>query len=175
MHPLKKNIVILGGGIYEGAPEYGGDTVSNATLSRVRYGAYLQRNSGLPILATSGAPFGRRPEAETMKEVIEREFGGKVRWTESTSRDTAENAAFTARMLKAEGISRIALVSHAWHLRRGVELFERQGLEIYPAPTIFGGHATPLYAMIMPSAGALSKSSFALHEWLGILVQRLTK
>lgn len=168
-------IVILGGGIYESAPEYGGDTVSSATLDRVRYGAYLQRKSGLPILATSGAPYGGRPEAETMKEVVEREFGGKVRWTESASRDTAENAAFTARMLKAEGISRIALVSHAWHLRRGVELFERQGLEVHAAPTAFSTRSYSLFAFMLPSAGALQSSSYALHEWMGILVQRLTR
>lgn len=168
-------IVVLGGGIYEVAPEYGGDTVSNATLARVRYGAYLQRNTGLPILVTSGAPFGGRPEAETMKDAIEGEFAGKVRWSEAASRDTAENAAFTARMLKEEGISRIALVSHAWHLPRAIELFERQGLEVYPAATGFTTRTYSLFAFMLPSAGALQRSSYVLHEWLGILVQRLTK
>ena len=128
-------IVILGGGNYHVAPEYGGDTVSRWTLERVRYGVYLQKRSGLPILVTGGAPFGGRPEGETMKEVVERDFGGKVKWVERASRDTAENAAYSARLLRADGISRIALVSHGWHLPRAVELFERQGLEVLPAPT----------------------------------------
>lgn len=165
-------IVILGGGIYAGAPEYGTDTVGPASLQRVRYGALLQKHSGLPILVTGGAPFGGRPEAETMKETIEREFGGKVRWTESRSRDTAENANFSAVILWSSHITRIALVSHAWHLPRAIPLFEKQGLEVVPAPTAFTTWPEINAALFLPSAGALERSSTALHEWLGILVQR---
>lgn len=168
-------IVVLGGGNYHAAPEYGGDTIGGGTLERVRYGVYLQKRSGLPILVTGGAPYGGRPEGETMKEAIEREFGGKVKWTESASRDTAENAAFSARMLKAAGVTRIALVSHAWHLPRAIELFTWQGLEVYPAPTSFSTQPPSTFAQALPSGGALGSSSAALHEWLGIFVQRLKK
>ena len=168
-------IVILGGGIYPAAPEYGGDTVSRWSLTRVRYGAYLQKRSGLPILVTGGAPFGGRPEGEVMKETIEREFHGQVKWVESKSRDTAENAAYSAAMLKAAGISRIALVSDGWHLPRAIELFQRQGLEVLPAPTGFATPSPSRFARALPSAGALADSNLALHEWLGIFVQRLMK
>ena len=166
-------IVILGGGIYAAAPEYGGDTVSRWTLARVRYGAYLQKRSGLPILVTGGAPFGGRPEGEVMKEAIERDFHGEVKWVESASRDTAENAAYSARMLKAAGITRIALVSDGWHLARAVELFQQQGLEVYAAPTGFTTPSPSLFARALPSADALDESNQALHEWLGIFVERL--
>ncbi|MDD5247412.1 MAG: YdcF family protein [Rhodocyclaceae bacterium] len=168
-------IVILGGDGYDAAPEYGGDTVGRRTLERLRYGVYLQKRSGLPILVTGGAPFGGRPGGDSMKEALERDFGGKVKWVEDASRDTAENAAYSARLLKADGISRIALVSHGWHLPRAIELFERQGLEVFPAPT---GYTTPspaLFEHLLPSATALEDSSLALHEWLGLFVQRLAK
>lgn len=168
-------IVILGGGIYPNAPEYGVDTVSSGTLERVRYGAYLQRISGLPILVTSGAPYGGRTEGDTMKEAIERDFHGKVDWLEGASRDTSENAAFSAVMLKKAGISRIALVSHGWHLRRAVELFQRQGLEVAAAPTGFTTPYPTLFPQLLPSAAGLADSSLALREWLGILVQRVTR
>ncbi len=168
-------IVILGGGIYPAAPEYGGDTISGASLKRVRYGAYLQKRTGLPILVSGGAPFGGRPEGEAMKEVIEREFRGEVKWVEGASRDTAENAAYSAPMLKAAGIRRIALVSDAWHLARAIELFQRQGFEVLPAPTGFTTASPSLFAQLLPSAGALTDSNIALHEWLGIFVQRLIK
>lgn len=167
-------IVILGGGAYRGAPEYGGDTVNSATLVRVRYGAILQRRSGLPVLVTGGAPFGGRPEAIVIKEAVEQDFGGKVRWVEDQSRDTKENAVFSARLLKADGIARIALVSQAWHLARAVELFEREGLEVIPAPTAFSSVATERPGFL-PSADAFADSSQALHEWLGLLVQRLVR
>lgn len=167
-------IVVLGGGIYPAAPEYGGDTVSEASLARVRYGAYLQKRAGLPILVTGGAPFGGRPEGEVMKETIEREFHGQVKWVEGRSRDTGENAVYSAAMLKAAGISRIALVSDGWHLTRAIELFQRQGLEVLAAPTGFTGDSPSLFAQALPSANALHDSNIALHEWLGIFVQRLT-
>lgn len=168
-------IVILGGGNYDAAPEYGGDTTGGATLLRVRYGMFLQRRSGLPILVTGGAPYGGRPEGETMKETIEGEFGGRVKWVEAESRDTAENAAFSARLLKADGVSRIALVSHGWHLKRGIELFERQGLEVLAAPTVFTTRPPSTFAQWLPSAGAFHQSYQALHEWLGLFAQRLAR
>lgn len=168
-------IIILGGGNYPAAPEYGGDTVSRYTLERVRYGAQLQKRSGLPIFVSGGAPFGGRPEGETMKEAVERDFHGQVKWVEAASRDTAENAAFAAAMLKAAGITRIALVSHGWHLPRAVELFERQGFEVLPAPIGFTTQGPSLLAQSLPSAGSLEGSSVALHEWLGIFVRYATK
>ncbi|MGE5468090.1 MAG: YdcF family protein [Ignavibacteria bacterium] len=166
-------IVILGGGKYVEAPEYGGDTVSMATLERVRYGVQLQKRSGLPILVSGGAPYGGRSEGETMKEAIERDLGGRVRWTEGASRDTQENAEYSAKLLKAEGIARIALVSQAWHLPRATELFERQGLEVFPAGTGYTAANHSPFDYLQPSAGGFGQSAEALHEWLGIFVQRL--
>ena len=52
-------IVVLGGGRYRDAPEYGGDTVGEATLVRLRYAAKLHRETGLPLLVTGGKPEGR--------------------------------------------------------------------------------------------------------------------
>ncbi len=168
-------IVVLGGGIYPDAPEYGGDTVSRASLERVRYGAYLQQRTHLPILVTGGTVYGGKPEGEAMKEAIVRDFHGEVRWVEDASRDTAENAAYSAKMLKAAGISRIALVSNAWHLPRAIELFRRQGLEVLPAPMGYTTTTASVFAQALPSADALVKSYIALHEWLGIFVQRLVQ
>ena len=168
-------IVILGGGNYEAAPEYGGDTVSYWTLERLRYGAYLQRQSGLPILVTGGSPFGGRPEGETMKEALERDLHGSVKWAENESRDTAENAAYSAVILKTAGITRIALVSQAWHLPRAAELFERQGLQPIPAPTGFTTHPSSLFIRLLPSSDAFAYSSRALREWLGRLAQQFGK
>lgn len=166
-------IVVLGGGKRTAAPEYGGDTVNAWTLERVRYAAVLQKRSGLPMLVTGGAPTGGKPEADAMKEVAERELGVRVRWTETESRDTAENAAYSARLLKADGISRIALVSHAWHLKRAVELFEREGLQVFPAPTGYTRLPTDLLEKWRPSISAFANSAEALHEWLGLFVQNL--
>jgi len=168
-------IVILGGDDYPQAPEYGSDTVGRGTLERLRYGAVLQRRSGLPILVTGGAPYGATPGAETMKAVIEEDFKGSVKWVEGASKDTAENAVYSSRMLSAAGITRIALVSHGWHLPRAVALFGRQGLEVLPAPTGFATSPPLVWEKFLPSAGAFEESFLSLHEWLGLLVQRAGK
>ena len=160
-------IVILGGGSYFAAPEYGGDTVSHYTLERLRYGARLGRESSLPVLVTGGAPFGGRAEAESMREALERDFGIKVRWVESAARDTAENARLSAPLLKAAGVTRIALVSHGWHLPRAIELFEKQGIEVTPAPTAFSTGSPSLLEDLLP--GGLVTSRLALREYLGRL------
>jgi uncharacterized SAM-binding protein YcdF (DUF218 family) len=164
-------IVILGGGTYFDAPEYGGDTVGLATLERLRYGARLARQSRLPLLVTGGAPTGGRPEGELMREVLESDFGVKVRWVEAASRDTAENAALSAPILKASGVTRIALVSNGWHLPRAIPLFERQGLEVTPAPMAFSTAAPATWTGFLP--GGLGASREALHEYLGRFVNRL--
>ncbi len=162
-------IVVLGGGSYPGAMEYGGDTVNAYSLERLRYAARLRKISGLPLLVTGGAPFGGRPEAESMRQVLTEEFAVPVRWTEAASRDTAENALFSARLLRQSGISRIVLVTHAWHMSRARALFESQGLTVIAAPTGFTNDSPSLLDDLLPKASALDKSSIAIHEWLGQL------
>ncbi len=167
-------IVILGGGTYHEAPEYGGDTVSSLGLERLRYGARLARASGLPVAAVGGIIASERPEGEMMREALATDFGVTIRWVEIESRDTAENAAKLAPILTQAGIARIVLVTHSWHMRRARTLFEHHGLQVLPAPT---GFATTTHASIynwLPGASALYGSQIALHEWLGLLVDRLS-
>jgi uncharacterized SAM-binding protein YcdF (DUF218 family) len=54
--PAADAIVVLGGGVHFGAPEYGGETLKHFTLERVRYAARLQRVTHLPLLTTGGRP-----------------------------------------------------------------------------------------------------------------------
>ena len=159
-------IVILAGGKFRDAPEYGGDTVNTVTLERLRYGARLARESGLPVAVAGGAPSGGVPEGELMQEALATDFGLTARWVETRSLDTVENAEFLAPLLKNAGIGRIALVTHAWHMRRARAAFENYGLEVVPAPTSF---LTERRTPWLPSTADLGRSRVALHEWMGIL------
>jgi uncharacterized SAM-binding protein YcdF (DUF218 family) len=163
-------IVVLGGGSYFAAPEYGGDTVGPSSLERVRYAARLQRETGLPLLVSGGAPLGGVPEGRSMKETLERDFGVKVRWVEDRSADTRENARLSAPLLSEAGVRRVLLVTHAWHMPRSVAAFERTGLVVVPAPT---GFSTPVVDWVVgciPQWQALRDTGIALHEWVGRLV-----
>ena len=165
-------IVVLGSGLRRDAPEYGGsDTVTELSLVRLRYGVTLARQLQLPVLIAGGVPpLASRAEADVMAAIAEREFGVAVRWKESESRDTADNARMSARILKAAGIRRVVLVTQAFHMPRARQLFESAGLEIIPAPTDFKGPGEgPLEVFdFLPQARAIQTSYYALHEWLGL-------
>lgn len=175
-HPRAQAIVVLGGGRYYAAPEYGGDTVSRYTLERLRYAAWLQRRTGLPLLVSGGSPQHEQvPEAVLMKDVLVNEFRVPVRWLETASRTTAENALYTQALLARARIERVYLVTDAWHMRRAVYAFHRAGVRVIPAPTGFftsGPMGHGLYALL-PRARALAATRLALHEWLGLLWYRL--
>jgi uncharacterized SAM-binding protein YcdF (DUF218 family) len=74
--------------------------------------------------------------------------------------------------MKEQGVKRIALVSHARHLRRAVANFEALGMEVVPAPMGFSRLTVDAFAFL-PSASALAVSNRALHEWLGIFASRI--
>ncbi len=107
-----------------------------------------------------------------MAESLREDFHAKTIWVEDRSSDTAENAAYSAAILKQHGITNIALVSQAWHLPRASKLFEQQGLTVYPAPTGFTREDTEPLAQWLPKASALDKSSMALKELLGALLSQ---
>jgi len=166
-------IVVLGGGSYYDTLEYGGDTVGRLTLERIRYAAWLARKLDKPLLVTGGAPDGGRPEGQLMGETLEREFGVKVRWVEDRSETTRENARFSAELLKQDGIHRIYLVSHAWHLPRAVPEFEREGLQVVPAGTGYSLTRGPRPMDFLPSGKGLYDSYLAMHEGIGLIWYRI--
>lgn len=167
-------IVILGGGLYFHAPEYGGkDTVSVETLQRLSYGAQLHRVTGLPLLVTGGAVNRHLPEGALMQERMQADFRVPVRWSESRAINTFENARFSADILKHEGIEKIYLVTHAWHMPRSVMAFRNAGFKVTPAPMGFTTrYRNDLFAF-MPSVDALKKSYILSHELIGLIWYRI--
>lgn len=175
-------IVILSGGLRDYAPEFGGATVNRVTLERVRYGARLARQSGLPVLVSGGAPSRRADaggpgEAQLMRQTLEEDFRVPVKWVEGRSLDTRQNADFSAAMLRPAGVKRVVLVTHAAHMRRSVEAFEHAGLAVIPAPTaFFGGRGRDDNLLPrLPGINTAYAGGYAAHEWVGILAYRLSR
>ena len=162
-------IVILGGGVRPHAPEYGDRPNLNAAeLERLRHGARIHRATGRPILVSGGSPEGAAPEALLMREVLHEDFGVDVRWAETDSRTTRENARNSARILKDEGLNRIYLVSQGWHLARAIRAFESEGLQVKSAGTGCRGKSEIRWFHFLPHPDALEMSYWAIHEWVGI-------
>ena len=172
--PLADAIVVLGGGTYFRAPEYGEDTVNKDTLERLRFAAKLQRETGKPILVTGGMPLGNnRSEAEQMKEVLEQEFKVPVQWVEGASDNTLQNAMLSRKLLENAGIERIYLVTHAWHMPRAVLAFQAAGFQVIPAATGYTTrYRTDLLAFV-PNAYALRDSRIFMHELIGMFWYQL--
>ncbi|OFZ67089.1 MAG: hypothetical protein A2V79_00940 [Betaproteobacteria bacterium RBG_16_56_24] len=176
-HQNADAIVILGSGTYFRAPEYAGqDTVNGHTLLRLRYGAKLQRETGKPILVTGGKPLGNAiSEAQQMRAALEQDFHVPVRWTEDASGNTLENARYTFQTLQKEGIRRIFLVTHAWHMPRAALSFRHAGFEVIEAPTAFTTRYQTDLLAFLPRAESLHDSKIFIHEVIGLLWYRFIK
>ncbi|ROR32867.1 YdcF family protein [Inmirania thermothiophila] len=169
-------IVVLAYTRYPDAPEYGGDTSGAGELVRLRWAARLQRETGLPLAVIGGDPLGTgTAEAEIMTRVLARDFGVAVRWADGRSRHTFDNARYAAALLLPEGVRRIALVTHAWHMPRAVQAFRAAGFEVIPSPTGFttADPTTRGWRALLPNADALVQTRRALHEWIGRAVYAL--
>jgi uncharacterized SAM-binding protein YcdF (DUF218 family) len=164
-------IIVLGGGVESRSREYGRAQPNGSTMARIQYGAVLARSTGLPLGFSGGqgraADKRSEPEAQSVQTWLSQLGLPPLRWAESQSRDTLENAQFTAALLRKDGVQRIALVTHAWHMPRAQRAFERAGLTVLPAPM---GYTEPQYSPgleWLPSEEGLRNSRAILRELLG--------
>lgn len=169
-------IVVLGAGVVTGLP--GGDhQLSRTSLERLRLGAQLARESGLPLVFSGGSGWGANDpsvsEAEVAQSVLLKAFGMKLDFKETNSRDTQENAANTWTVLSGQGLTRVALITHSTHMPRASNEFERVGFDV-----VKGAIGQPTQASVtllswIPSASSLELSQSTLRELLALLIQSL--
>ena len=167
-------VVVLSGGTRLYAPEYGGATVGATTLQRVRYAARVARLTGLPILASGGPVRGAPPEALLMRDVLTHEFHLPVRWLETHSRTTHENAVNSAAILKRDGVSRVILVGHSFDFPRSRKEFEAAGMHVLPAPIEMPAVVPTAVDDYLPSAKGMLQSYYACYEILANVVFDVT-
>jgi uncharacterized SAM-binding protein YcdF (DUF218 family) len=168
-------IVVLGGGVESQAAEYQGDTLPADSLARLVYGVYLQRQTQLPMAYSGGVGWAAQDQARSEAEVaalsLERLGAPALHWQEGRSRDTRENAQHLRALLAPQGIDRIALVTHAWHMPRSQRLFEAAGFEVLPAPMGYVRVNAHPVLQWMPSGTGWRDSQHVLREWLASWVQ----
>jgi uncharacterized SAM-binding protein YcdF (DUF218 family) len=171
-------IVVLGGGREGYAPEYGSSNLGEPSMERLRYGLWLSRETGAPLAFSGGtghAQVDGPGEAQVAARIAEREFGKALKWAEDGSRDTRENAARTVSLLQPEGVTRIVLVTHGWHMRRSQRAFEQAierrggGITVVPAPMGLARSDLSPALRWLPSSGGFRATRQALHEYAGWL------
>lgn len=166
--PPPQAIVVLGGDV-DRLADPPGASLGSISLERVRAGAALHRSTGLPVLV-SGGVVDDLPLTigALMAGSMTADFGVPVRWTEAASPTTWENAEYSASMLSAAGVSRVFLVTHAWHMRRSLLAFRRVGIDAVPAPVRPDPWPNVRTSEFLPRTSAWVNSFFAMHEWVGL-------
>lgn len=162
-------IVLLGGGLRDSKELFSQWAISPIPLERMRYAAYLQKETQLPLLITGSSPTGIS-EAKVMADELAMFFHIPTQWIEGKAKTTKENAQFSRDILKAEGIHKIVLVTSQWHMMRSKLLFEQAGFEVLPA-SVGAGVTPPTYGInamyFIPQSGALHSNMHSLKEWIG--------
>ena len=88
---------------------------------------------------------------------------------EDKSRNTDENAGFTAAIVHPQASRRGLIVTPAFHMPRAMDVFEKAGFHPIAYPVGFhtlGGKGDP--RVILDPASNLPVLQFALHEWIGL-------
>ncbi|HEY1957534.1 MAG TPA: ElyC/SanA/YdcF family protein [Polyangiaceae bacterium] len=124
-------VVVLGCRIASGA----GKPLAGAAGRRASAGAKIARERDAEIVVAAGgrgwhASGEWRVEADALAEELVRSGVDASRIVrERASRTTRENARFVARALAERGVTRVLVVTCAWHVPRAVALFRAEGLE----------------------------------------------
>lgn len=166
-------IVVLTAGRVRNSPEFGALAVPDyVARERIAYAAHVYRRRPLPLLVTGGLASdsaGEEPLALGMQRALQHDYLIPVQWVEGASKTTAENALYSAHILKAAGIDRVILVTDAVHMRRARRAFERAGLHVIPGPTFYLEPSAFDASRLWPSMECLRRSYAALYEWAGLL------
>jgi len=167
-------IVLLGGGLYEKAPEFEGrDSLGMHALMRTVYAADLATRIGVPVYPTGGAVLSNttEPEGAVMRRwLIKLGVPASMVHAEISANNTWENAAHIKAMVNKQGIRHLLLVTSANHMPRSVWTFKQHGLQVIPAPCAYIAERESYdVRSFLPRWNVLADSGDALHEYLGIL------
>ncbi len=172
-------IVLLGGGVYGGAPDLSGTGApSEETWARIGSAVRAQKALGVPVIVSGGKVFRDKPaEAPIVGRVlVDLGVPADRVIVEERSRDTRENAVYTAEIAGRRGFRAPLVVTSAYHMRRALRSFRKAGLDAAPCPAAFRTWTGKRYGPedLLPDAAFLRRSSVAVREYAALLVDRIS-
>jgi uncharacterized SAM-binding protein YcdF (DUF218 family) len=169
-------VVVLTGGVRDLSWIPAPPAPAEESLDRLVVGIQIAASHRLPLVISGGtgaiAPTSVR-EADVMADTAVRlGFPSRDIVIENSSRNTLESAEAVAAMMPEKTI---ILVTSAYHLRRSVAMFRKQGFSVIAAPAGYNlrSRAASLSDLI-PRAGNLDASSTALSEYTSLAWYTLT-
>lgn len=175
--PAGDVIIMLGGGAMPDSPDVDGvgalcASPANRLLTAVR----LQRKLGVPILLSGGQVYeDTGAEAKIARRIlIDLGVPESKILVETRSINTTQNARYSAEILRAQGLTQPILVTSAFHMKRAVLNFKKQGIDVVPYPADYQVTHHPVfhYTKLRPQTEALLDNVTVLQETLRTLVTR---
>ncbi|KQP50503.1 hypothetical protein ASG40_12040 [Methylobacterium sp. Leaf399] len=172
-------IVVLGGAVETGLTMGRGQMMTNDAGERQVAMADLARRYPGARLVFSGGSGSLAGETTSEAEVVGR-FADTLSLPrtrliqEDRSRNTRENAAFTADKVQPKPGERWLLVTSAWHMPRAMGCFRKAGFDVvaYPVDYRTGARGDAARFNSFASTGLLVLDLMA-KEWVGLLAYRL--
>lgn len=174
---------ILLGGMTNQDRELRDRTYFTGNVDRMIQTAHLYKEGRIQkILVTGGTAALKveandKPEALLLKETLV-EWGVPAEdiWVEDQSLNTHQNAALSKTILETHNHTGPSLlITSAFHMRRSIACFDKEGIEVVPYPTSFYTKESDFFILdaIFPKAEAAFQWHFVIREWVGYAVYRL--
>jgi len=148
---------------------------------RVIHTVYLYNRGIIKKILVSGGSGSfysdnEKTESEKIKwALIEMGVSEKDIFLETNSRNTKENAVFSAKIIRDKFPNEIPiLITSAFHMRRSIGCFKQVGINVTPFPVdFFTKHVKTDVRDFIPNGGSFSLWSLLTHECLGLVVYKL--
>lgn len=168
--PDTKGMILLGGSFDKMTTLARGETAYNLTGGKFFQFIELAREHPHLELVFTGTPF----EVETAKKEFKAlGLDPNTIIFEGGSKDTKDNAAKTAALIKPKPDEKWILITSAYHMPRSVALFRKAGFKVIPFPVDYHspGQYEPLFfiGLTLNLQGWQASS----REWLGMVANYL--
>jgi uncharacterized SAM-binding protein YcdF (DUF218 family) len=172
--PQVDAVVVLGG-MVNNLSKYPENTELNSAADRIIQTVRIfKSNKTKKVLFTGGSgslSFQDRTEAEGIKNLlVDLGIPQSAILIEDKSRNTRENAVYSKAILQKENLTKIILVTSAFHMERALHEFHDPEIEIFPCPTDYRSitEEVGFWEKWIPNTGALETSTLSIKEWIGI-------
>jgi len=169
-------IIVLGGSVSEPDAPWFPRPQPDEAADRMFVAAELARAfPQAPVIVSGGPvdPVTHASEADVVARYLMRMGVGPERLLrERRSRDTFENAQFTALLVRPQATQRWLLVTSAFHMPRAMGCFRHAGFNVTAAPADWRGNRK-VFRRSWSASGNLSKLDLAAKEYIGLAVYKL--
>ncbi|MBU13942.1 MAG: hypothetical protein CMQ14_02515 [Gammaproteobacteria bacterium] len=173
-------VIVLGGAVNPALSDTWGQTEIGGAAERLTafiYLANLYPDTQLVFTGGSGSLTEQAyKEADYTRFLFEQlDIGDRAIIYESESRNTAENALHSMKLLNPQAAEEWILITSAFHMPRAVGVFCQAGWPVTPYPVDHYSDKGELLRVDYRFSDNLRTLETAIHEWVSLLTYRITR